>query len=214
MTYSELQQAVARYMHRTDLALDIPLMIQMAADDIRENLRSMLNQASIQITEADRVLGGVYDLPADFLQVNGLSTNVPRGTIELAAVGRQELAKFSRAGSQTPWVYSIFSNQVQFAPTPPDGAVMDLIYFTNPGPLVEPTDTNDILTEQPQLYLYLALSHGHTLAQDHQQAGTCAARADVLMRKMNAQSDRARYGAAPTGSGDYNYSSAPTWGNF
>ena len=214
MTYLELKQAIARFLHRSDLTNDMDTLVELAAGDIRESLRSMSNQSATQITETERVSGGVYALPDDFLEVSGLSGVSAGSVYELTPVGRAELSRFSGVGGGAAFVYSINDGQIEFAPTPATDTFFDLIYFTVPGALVNDTDTNDILVNQPGVYLYLSLAHGHTLAQDHQQSDVCRAKGEMLIARMNAQADRARYGAAPITTGDYNFNSSSSWGSF
>ena len=215
MTYGKLKSDIARFMHRTDLTADIPTLVELASADIRETLRSMLNQSATQITETERLVPeqGTYALPDDFLEVSGLQIVVPGGAFELQAVGQGDLVRFA-SSSGIPVVYAINAGVITFAPTPLQGQVFDLIYFTDPAPFVDDADTNDILENQPGLYLYLAMYHGHTLAQDHQQADIVNSKAQAVMARMNMQADRARYGAAPIQTGDYNFNSSSSWGSF
>ena len=105
MTYGKLKSDIARFLHRTDLVADIPTLVELASADIRETLRSMLNQSATQITETERLIPeeAVYALPDDFLEVSGLQILVTGGSFELQAVGQGDLVRFQGLGVAFLW---------------------------------------------------------------------------------------------------------------
>ena len=135
------------------------------------------------------------DLPADFIDVRELSGNNSNRRVVLSSVGRH---RFALSASQTgfPIVYSIIGNQVEVAPTtlPTE---FTLWYWQKSPQMVNPTDTNIILTTYPYLYLYAMLIEGAVFIQDDTERSIAVETYLAEVRSVNGQADNSRFGEAP-----------------
>ena len=73
-----------------------------------------------------------------------------------------------------------------------------MIYFSNPSALVIDTDTNDVLTNYPYLYLYAALVEGFFYTQDAGGREKALENYTSEVSELNRQSANADAGAQLT----------------
>jgi len=137
----------------------------------------------------------LVDLPADFIDVRELSAKKGARVIVLSSVGRHKL---SVATSQTgfPLVYSIIGNQFEFGPiTAP--AEFTLWYWKKLPPLVNPADTNILLTAFPYIWLYAMLVEGAVYVQDDTMRQIAIDTYLTEIERVNRRARESRFGEAP-----------------
>ena len=164
MTYAELQQAVANYMHRIDLAADIPGFIELARQRINRDLRvrEMIKQATVTPTT------NPFPVESDFLEMRDIFYTTANGGFRLALqlVGRRQLdMRKDNSDQAQPGFYSIDGLNLETAPGG-IGIEFTEIYYAKEAELVNDTDTNLTLDSYTPIWLYASLIEGHTFAQD------------------------------------------------
>ncbi len=165
--------------------------VQLAHDRIFRDIRPQENVVMATLVPTAPLI----DLPADFIDVRELSAQNGKRRVVLSSVGRH---RFALSVSQTgfPVVYSIIGNQIEVAPiTLP--ASFTLWYWRKFPQLVNPTDTNIILTSFPYLYLYAMLIEGSVYIQDDTMRGIAVQTYLQEVGDVNNQADRSRFGEAP-----------------
>ncbi len=165
--------------------------VQLSHARIMRDLRSQEN--IVQVTIVPTV--PLIDLPSDFIDVRELSYQNGARRIVLTSVGRH---RFALAASRTgfPVVYSIIGNQVEVGPkTLP--AEFVLWYWQKLPALINPTDSNVILTTFPYLYLYAMLIEGSVYIQDDTMRQIAIDTYQAEIGQVNGQADRSRFGEAP-----------------
>lgn len=164
--------------------------IQLSHDRIFRDLRVQENMINVTLTAAQ-----LMPLPADFIDVRELSYMNGSRRVVLSSVGRH---RFSLSVSITgfPTVYSIMGDEVEVAPrTLP--ADFSLWYWQKLPQMVNPTDTNVILTTYPYLYLYALLLEGAVYIQDDTMRATAAETYLTEVQRVNQRADESRHGEAP-----------------
>jgi len=165
--------------------------IQLTELRIQRDLRAQENVVKTTIIPTSNLV----DLPADFIDVRELSAKNGNRVVVLSSIGRHRL---SIATSQTgfPVVYSIIGNQVEVGPiTIP--ADFTLWYWQKFPPLVNPTDTNILLTAFPYIWLYAMMVEGAVYIQDDTLAATARETYLTEVARVNQRSDESRFGEAP-----------------
>lgn len=213
-TFAELKQLVADYSHRSDLTTNIATFIALAENRIATDARALLMTTTGTIVEADRVSGGVYKLPADFLSIRSLEGSTSGGPYALQAVGRNEIIGFARSASGTASVYSIRGVEIELQPAPGPGIEFTILYYARFSDLANDLDTNVLLDAQLELYLYGALAELHRFAQEYDEAGVADQVYVAAVNALNNQDERTRFGQNPSPVGSYNYSAQRTVGDF
>ena len=165
--------------------------IQLSELRIQRDLRPQETVIKATIVPTSNLV----DLPADFIDVRELSAKRGARVVVLSSVGRHKL---SVATSQTgfPLVYSIIGNQFEFGPiTAP--AEFTLWYWQKLPPLVNPADTNILLTAFPYIWLYAMLVEGAVYIQDDTMRQVAIDTYLTEIERVNRRARESRFGEAP-----------------
>lgn len=165
MTFAELKAELATLCHRSDQTARIPQFVKRAETMIAGRARSLENIKTGTLADGQRVSGGVYTLPADFLgfpKKGGLKASSNQAPLELAALGYIRTLSVSN-----PVTFAcVFGRRIEFRGSPATGETIDLLYFYRPAALAADADTNDLLTNAETLYLHASLHWLHIDSQD------------------------------------------------
>lgn len=149
--YSTLQTAIATWLHRSDLTAVIPDFIALAESRINRLLTARGTETDTSITAT---AGSAYiDLPADFGSPIALwlETFTPRK--QLIFKTPVELGFVSVSGYPNYW--AVKGSQIQLDRLASEAFALTLRYVQNLN--LATTDTNYVLSNYPDIYLYGAL---------------------------------------------------------
>jgi len=191
MNRGELELLVAGYLHRDNLAGDIPGFITLATARIGRDLRSQENQI---ILDPFQPLTGISALPADYRGLKGLSYLNGGKRVDLVTATQCVIASFTQEASR-PQVYNVIGKSIEIRPFSP--LDFRLIYFNAPADLVDTESTNAVLTAYPYIYLYGALIEGFTFTQDGGGRDVVLGTFGEEVALINKQSEKADTGARP-----------------
>ncbi len=156
-TYDGLQAAIADFLNRDDLSTQIPGFIALCEARIARNVRrkTIRNDAFAVATE-------VVALPSDCQELRSLLplTGTPTRDKAIKIVTPAMLAdeRMQTAGLQgTPIMAAIVDGNLIFAPPPDQTYTHRIIYFQKNVPLSGSDESNAILLEAPDIYLYGSL---------------------------------------------------------
>ncbi len=172
MTYAELKQLIADYMHRSDLTAQIPGFTDRARFQISRRLRSLKNMTSASLT----VNAGTAALPGDMVEIYSLRDSQDR---RLRSVGSREWADYNQASGSQALVYHV-DTQIKIAPATTE--TMTIEYFR------EYTAWNDSNTiETSDLVLYGSLIEAAIFVQDAQLKAQYQQLFDDYIERENKQ---------------------------
>ena len=191
MNRGELELLIAGYMHRKDLAGDIPGFIVLATARLGRDLRSQENQT---ILNPYQPLEDISPLPDDYRGLKGLSYLSGSARIDVVTATQGVLATFAQTGNN-PQVYNIIGKSIEIRPFSPID--YRLIYYNSPAELVDTDSTNQVLTAYPYLYLYASLIEAFTFTQDGGARETVLGTFGSEVTLVNNQSENADVGARP-----------------
>lgn len=153
-TYTELLAEVESWSSRADVASEIPTFIRFAETRFNRDLRVRQMEVSADLT----VTGGTREvaLPADYLQMRRLYID-GSPVSELEYVSPQTFWQ-SHGGSETgnPKFFTIEGSNIVLAPNPDTAYTAKFLYYQRI-PALLTNETNWLLDEQPDLYLYASL---------------------------------------------------------
>lgn len=183
-TYAGLQASIASWATRTDLTATIPDFVTWAQEEIGRRLRS-----NFQLARADVAVSSEFAAqPATFGAVKSFRLAVTP-TVKLAVIdpARAEdiIASFSTA--TYPSGVAIEGANFHFAPLFSTATTGKLLFYAIPAALVNPNDTNAVLTRYPYLYLYGALEALFRYLEDDNNADRYGAQFGGLIESINAQ---------------------------
>jgi hypothetical protein len=152
--YTELQAAVANWMHRTNLTGDIPDFITLAEDRIRARLASRLQGSVVQIPTTAGVQYAA--IPGTVLRIRSLSIPGVQPKLDYMSpdVFNQQ---FGMEVAGTPRCYSIIGERIYLGPTPDAVYTIHATQSAEFEALSDGTPSNTLLANWPSVYLWGAL---------------------------------------------------------
>ena len=186
MNFGELKAALLAEIGRAPS----DLTYQLVTSDINRALRVSEMVQSTTLTEAASIT-----LPAGFLGVVDVYLDTdPRVT--LTPTTKTALNRSNRTG-QTACEYAIEDGIMYLNPAPQTTETVNLTYYSRVADLSADSDTNDILTNYPSIYVYGALTHHAALKQDAQKAALWKVGYDDAINGANKNDLRTKYAGAP-----------------
>lgn len=205
MNFGELKQAILDDSHRADLTTHVARFVREAEGMIRRDLTGYV--LTYTLSEADRISGGLYQLPATVLQVRTLHA-VDRQGDGLERMSPQNLRRIATTADPL-WFAELGNNTVEFRGTPGTDAEFDLLYFGHPVALDQDTDENELLTDHESLYVNGGLFFLYKHTQDRELQSDALDIFNGVMKTLNEQIARKIGGAsiAPA----YNFSGGSSY---
>jgi len=152
--YNELVDTVASYLARSDLTSIVPTFVQLAQERMTRDLRTreMLKLSTTTATDS------TVELPIDFLEMREIHfQGNPPVTLEY-----QSPDKFFRnhltTTSGQPYYFTIIGYEMQFAPTPDNNQVLQMLYYNKPAFISPSVSSNLYLANYPDALLYATLA--------------------------------------------------------
>jgi len=158
-TYSDLQTAVASFLHRDDLTSEIPDFIKLAEADLQ--VRAKLSQWDTSATVT--VTSGTGPLPSDFAKATSVTYGAGDYTIDfMSQIGYDAYAAAAETGS--PEFYTIRGTNLLIYPL--YSGDVTLAYTARFTALSGSATTNSLLTLFPDAYLNGSLMHACSWLHD------------------------------------------------
>ena len=158
-TFTELKDAVADWLDRSDLTARIPDFIALAEARINRELRIRpMEVRSTMVTTADQQY---FQLPGGYIQMRNMQLNT-NPTTPLEYITPEMLDRlYGSTTSGKPRAYSLIGDEIQLAPIPDSTYTVEMAFyekFTSLGDGTSGTVTSNWLTTNaPDLLLYGAL---------------------------------------------------------
>lgn len=185
MDFSQLKANVQDAMGRTDVP---DYVYTLTTAGINRDCRFLDMQTSTTIDTSSNPA----DLPSDFQSVISAYIQASGENYLLSSMTDQTARL--EADSRIPRFYAIQDGKMLFAPEPDGTYTVSLQYIANLADLVDDTDTNDVMSRYPDLYLYQALTHASIWAKDRESeqsygnayaAAMRLAKRDDISRRMS-----------------------------
>ncbi len=153
-TYTTLQTEVADFLNRDDLTAVIPTFISLAEAQMNRDIRHWQMEVRSEALISDRFL----TLPVDWLQTMRVTVDATGyGPLEL--MSRDEMhavRQNNQDASGVPCYYAHIAGELELYPTPDAEYSIELLYMQRI-PDLATNETNWLLTDHPDVYLYAAL---------------------------------------------------------
>lgn len=178
-TRAILAADIKDWIAREDIDPNIGTIIRIAESSIDRNvrIRSMVRSSVLNVRSRST------PLPDDFLEI--VSFSLP-GQRQLTYRTSKQLRS---SGSR--YEYSIEGFDVVLNGDPPEPIEYDLVYYARFARLVNDGDTNELLKNSFDLYLYYGLASAAELIQDSAQVDRFMGLAQNVVRELHASDIRA-----------------------
>lgn len=189
----ELEERVARYLHRTDItAEDYNTAIAIATSEIGRDLRAEANEYFLSVAAGS--LTQPYPLPDGFREMRSIEVAVYGGWATLSAGTRAQVNQFAQSGG-LPARYVVMAGELFLRPF--QAVETQLWYWGEPEALSLPADSNAVLERHFNLYLYRVSAEICLIAQDLELTEGYLGLFDKHVGRINASSAQSRLGDSP-----------------
>lgn len=181
-TFSALRTEVASWLNRTDLTTDqLKQFVSAAESDIRNDVECREGE----LTVSGSVSAGQISCPSNFLYVRSLTV----GDHVLNFVPTTLFAQRIDEG-YTSGYYTIAGSTIKVL----GSGSYSLIYVGTLESLYDDSDTNFILANAPNVYLWAACKYGCVFLRDIEGATGFDAMYRAAAQRLNSMETRARFG--------------------
>jgi len=194
-TYSDLQQAVADHLARSDLTAFIPDFISMAEDWLNYGSE---NVPPLRVKEMEALVSlvptsGVCTLPTDFLEWRRVSENTSyKRTLNYVTLDEAE-RMYPDGAAGLGESFTIIGTSLYTFPLVSNN--VNLVYYQEIPPLASNT-TNWLLTKSPGIYLRATLVQAATFIHDDGELTKQAQLASALIAGLNRSDMLGKYSRA------------------
>lgn len=202
-TYDLLQTEIAGWLNRQDLAAEIPTFVRLLEARINRKTRcwQMVKRAYAPLTP-----GEYTPLPADYLELKrarivalpgGGALQQPQKPLEYASMSEIDRIQAETVINQMPRWYCIVGNAIRLAPVPDQQYVVEIIYYAKMPSLAENAQTNWLLADHPDIYLYGALVGASRYLKADPRVAMWKAAADEAIEELTDSNDGGEHGGQP-----------------
>jgi hypothetical protein len=190
-TYTGLLATIQEWLDDTTIAASAPDFVRMAEARFNRKLRTVGMEARATATAVDERT----TLPADF---RGMRTIFIEGSPDRPLEQRSlaALRELTLGETGTPAFYAIADGQLVLHPTPSGELVLDMIYFRQVPALAE-NGSNWLLTDNPDLYLMMALTFAEMRGWNDSRLPLLKTAADEMLDEVAKDSIKQQWGGAP-----------------
>ena len=194
-TFTELKDAVADWLDRSDLTARIPDFITLAEARLNRDLRirPMEVRSSMETTSGQRY----FNLPGGYLQMRNMQMNTNPIT-PLEYITPEMLDRLY--GSDTtgkPRAYTLIGDEMQLAPIPDSDYTVEMAFYEKFTPLGDGTSgtvTNNWLTlNAPDVLLYGSLLEAEPFIKNDERIALWLNAYNGAIRKLQDADDRDRH---------------------
>lgn len=194
-TYSELKDAIANWIDRDDLTDRIPEFIEL----FESSMRPVIFDAQMETRSySTTVSGDAYlPLPSDFKGMRRMQLSYGGVIYMMEERTPAEFSLLDSGSSGMPSNFTVIGNKFQFHPKPDSTYRIEMTYYRDLPALSDSNDSNWLLADYSNLYLYGALLQAAVYQHDDQQLARYAPLYSDALKNLKAQDQKRRYGAHP-----------------
>ena len=191
--FGTLKTAIADTLNRDDLASVIPQFVSLAQAQFNRKIRSHR-----QITRGSLTIDGQFEaLPADWLETIRITMDANPIRV-LTQISMDDLTRYRTAIDNTtdaPVYFSHNGTDIELFPTPSTSYTGEITYYAKVTALSADGDTNWLLTNNPDVYLYASLIHSAPYLREDPRIAVWAGLLAQAMSEIEDETAAARFGS-------------------
>jgi len=172
-TFTELKDAIADWLDRSDLTARIPDFITLAEARLNRDLRirPMEVRSSMETTSGQQY----FNLPGGYIQMRNIQLNT-NPTAPLEYITPEMLDRlYGSSTTGKPRAYSLIGDEIQLAPIPDSDYTVEMAFYEKFTALGDGTSgtvtTNWLTTNAPDVLLYGALLEAEPFIKNDERIG-------------------------------------------
>jgi hypothetical protein len=167
-TFAELKTATANWLDRSDLTDRIPEFIALAEARFNRILR-IRDMETVSTAISTAAGTREYSLPTGFVQMKEFHLTTDPLT-PLAYITPEMMTRiWAGSGRGKPEVFTIIADNVRLGPNPDAVYTTSMLYYKTFTALSDDATTNDMLTNNPDVYLYGTLLEAEPFIMNDQR---------------------------------------------
>ena len=152
-TFAELKTAAANWLDRSDLTARIPEFITLAEARFNRILRTR-DMETVSTAISTSAGTREYSLPTGFVHMKDFHLS-PDPLTPLAYITPEMMTRiWAGSAKGKPEVFTIIADNVRLGPNPDAVYTTSMLYYKTFTALSDSATTNDMLTNNPDVYLY------------------------------------------------------------
>jgi len=191
--YGTLKTAIADTLNRDDLTSVIPQFVSLAQAQFNRKIRSHR-----QITRGSLTIDAQFEaLPADWLETIRITMDANPIRV-LTQISMDDLTRYRTAIDNTtdaPVYFAHNGTDIELFPTPSTSYTGEITYYAKVTALSADADTNWLLTNNPDVYLYGSLVHTAPYLKDDARIALWAGLLAQAMDEIEDETAAARFGS-------------------
>ena len=191
-TFAQLKTATANWLDRSDLTDRIPEFIALAEARFNRVLR--IRDMETVSTAISTVAGTrEYDLPTRFVQMKEFHLTTDPIT-PLAYITPEMMSRMQAGSSKSkPQVFTIIADKVRLGPNPDAVYTTSMLYYQAFAALSDSATTNDMLTNNPDVYLYGTLLEAEPFIMNDERVPLWLAAFEKAVSDIQNQDNKDRH---------------------
>lgn len=195
-TFDNLVKEIVDWSHRSDLSTKIDDFIRLTEVSMYSNDVEPLKVRSMATVSTALTEGQYIALPDDFETARSIRLVTGDNGGELKYQAPEQM--FKKVATGRPSFFTIIGNEIQLDRTPDDEYTIEIQYFRKATPLSVDNQTNEILANHPNIYLFGALAALHSYTLDAEQQNKYTQMFAGAIKGANKADKKGRYGPAPS----------------
>ena len=191
-TFAQLKTAAANWLDRSDLTDRIPEFIALAEARFNRELRTRDMET---VSTAISTVAGTreYSLPTGFVQMKEFHLSTDPLT-PLAYITPEMMTRLWAGSAQAkPQVFTIIADNVRLGPAPDAVYTTSMLYYKTFTALSDQATTNDMLTNNPDVYLYGTLLEAEPFIMNDQRIQVWLGAFDRAVASIQNQDNKDRH---------------------
>ena len=191
--FGTLKTAIADTLNRDDLTSVIPQFVSLAQAQFNRKIRSHR-----QITRGSLTIDAQFEaLPADWLETIRITMDANPIRV-LTQISMDDLTRYRTAIDNTtdaPVYFAHNGTDIELFPTPSTSYTGEITYYAKVTALSADADTNWLLTNNPDVYLYASLIHSAPYLREDPRLAVWAGLLAQAMDEIEDETAAARFGS-------------------
>ena len=152
--YGNLKTTIADWLNRDDLTSVIPDFVSLATAQVNRRVRHwrMVKRATATVSSQ------FLTLPDDWLEGRNIQLSTdPVTALQFASIQQLDVFRERYSSTGKPIWFGIHGTYLEFVPVPDSSYTVEMTYYAKLAAMSVDTDTNWLLTNFPDAYLYGSL---------------------------------------------------------
>ena len=191
-TFAELKTAAANWLDRSDLTDRIPEFIVLAEARFNRVLR-IRDMETVSTAISTTAGTREYDLPTGFVQMREFHLTTDPLT-PLSYITPEMMSRIWAGSSRgKPEVFTVIADKVRLGPNPDAVYTTSMLYYKKITALSASATTNDMLTNNPDIYLYGTLLEATPFIMQDERVGLWLAAFEKAVNDIQNQDNKDRH---------------------